>query len=97
MSPRVFLIASHQTEDPERVVARLIMENLYLSGSSGSARQGKVLDPRGMFLVQTVDKVYLWVGSEVASANLPCYKKCVDHFMSLLHKHERAAKELIVL
>lgn len=30
LSPRVFLVASHQTEDPELIAPRLVMENLYL-------------------------------------------------------------------
>jgi len=51
LSPRVFLVASHQAEDPDCIVARLIMENLYLQGSAGSARQGKILDSRGFFIV----------------------------------------------
>jgi hypothetical protein len=53
LSPRVFLVASHQTEDPELIAPRLVMENLYLQGSAGSARRGKILDSRGMFVVQT--------------------------------------------
>ena len=51
VNPRVFLVASHEIEDPNRIVARLLMENLYLQGGRGSARNGKVLDPRGIFIV----------------------------------------------
>lgn len=35
------------------VVARLMIEKMYAQGSKGSARVGKVLDPRGMFIIQT--------------------------------------------
>jgi hypothetical protein len=51
VNPRVFLVSSHQTEDPGYIVGRMIMENLYSQGGKGSARVGKVLDPRGMFIV----------------------------------------------
>jgi hypothetical protein len=51
VNPRVFLVCSHAPEDPNRVVAKLLMENLYLQGGRGSARNGKVLDPRAMFIV----------------------------------------------
>lgn len=47
------------------IVARLIMENLYVQGGTGSARHGKVLDPRGMFVVVTQDRAWLWIGSRV--------------------------------
>lgn len=30
INPRVFLVCSHQIEDPNLVVARLMMENLYI-------------------------------------------------------------------
>lgn len=78
------MVSSHQPEDPECVVARLIMENLYLQGSAGSARQGKVLDPRAFFIVQTVDKIYLWIGSEVAKANYQPYMRCAEQHICLL-------------
>ena len=45
VSPRVFLICSHQPEDPFKITARLLMENLYQDEKS------KKLDPRGMFII----------------------------------------------
>ena len=43
--PRVFLISSHEAEDPTNVVARLQMENFYTHVGA------KVLDPRGLFII----------------------------------------------
>lgn len=44
--PRVYSLISHQIEDPHRVVAKLLLENLYQNKATS-----KVLDPRGMFIV----------------------------------------------
>ena len=46
VSPRVFCLLSHQTEDPQRIVCKLMLENLYQNNSTT-----KSLDPRGMFIV----------------------------------------------
>jgi hypothetical protein len=57
------------------------MENLYMQGGRGSARHGKVLDPRGMFLIHCQKKAWLWVGSRVMSGNYENYKKAaLNHF-----------------
>lgn len=70
VNPRVFLICSHEPEDPSRVVAKLLMENLYMQGGKGSARHGKVFDPRAIFVVQTNENIWLWIGSKIPDANL---------------------------
>jgi hypothetical protein len=64
ISPRVFMICSHQPEDPELIVSILIMENLY------HGKNSKVLDPRGMFLIQGRDTLVIWVGSQIPEGNL---------------------------
>ncbi len=43
--PKVFLISSHQIEDPYKISCRLLMENLYFDENS------KKLDPRTIFIV----------------------------------------------
>ena len=45
VSPRVFLVSSHQPEDPYKITCRLIMENMY------NGDQSKKLDPRAVFIV----------------------------------------------
>lgn len=45
VSPRVFLVSSHEPEDQNYIVCRLLMENLYQGQNS------KVLDPRGVFII----------------------------------------------
>ncbi len=66
------------------------MENLYLQGGRGSARHGKVLDPRGVFLVQSSERVWLWIGIKVMSGNIQSYKNAALNHLKLLQTHERA-------
>lgn len=47
VNPRVYLVSSHQPEDPYRISCRLIMENLY------DGDKTKKLDPRAVFIVQS--------------------------------------------
>mmetsp|Transcript_23034 Transcript_23034/g.22397 ORF Transcript_23034/g.22397 Transcript_23034/m.22397 type:complete len:177 (+) Transcript_23034:1561-2091(+) len=88
-SPRVFLINSHQPEDPLRVVPRMLMENLY-QGTQTS----KLLDPRGLFIIQSKEEIRLWVGSQIHPSNLEEYKSCAESFIVLLQKYEKAPKRL---
>jgi hypothetical protein len=46
VNPRVFLVSSHQPEDPFRIACRLTMENLYMNNETS-----KKLDPRAVFIV----------------------------------------------
>lgn len=39
------------------------MEHLY------SKSQGKVLDPRGVFVIQSEKRLVIWVGNEIQGAN----------------------------
>ncbi len=97
VNPRVFLVCSHAPEDPNRVVAKLLMENLYLQGGRGSARNGKVLDPRAMFIVQSADNIWLWIGSKIPSCNIQEYKNAATQHIKLLQANERSSSELIVV
>jgi hypothetical protein len=45
VAPRVFVVCSHELEDPFRIVAKMLMENLY------QGKNSKCLDPRGVFII----------------------------------------------
>ncbi len=58
--------------------------------------QGKSLDPRGIFLIQTNDRFWLWIGNEVR--NLKLFRDAVDTMLVNLRKYERASnKDLTVV
>lgn len=99
VNPRVFLVASHQSEDAHSVVCRLIMENLYVQGGSGkgSARQGKVLDPRAAFLIQAEDSVWIWLGSRLYQPNRDAYINAAMQHLGNLQKYERASQQVEIV
>jgi hypothetical protein len=45
VNPRVFLVSSHQPEDPYKISCRLCMDNMYMDEKS------KRLDPRAVFII----------------------------------------------
>ena len=73
------------------------MENMYLQGGRGSARNGKVLDPRAVFIVQTTDNVWLWIGDKVPSCNLQEYKNAAQHHIKLLQTYERSPGTVMIV
>jgi hypothetical protein len=67
VSPRVFLVSSHEPEDPYRISSRLIMDNLY------QGEKSKLLDSRAVFIIQGPSSLYLWTGSNVFPGSLDTY------------------------
>jgi len=43
----VFVVGSHEVEDPSRIVCRMMFEPFYQEGHN----KGLALDPRGVFLI----------------------------------------------
>lgn len=66
-APRVFLVSSHSKETPEILTARLLKQPLF------DDKKYVGLDSRGMYIVQALDVVYLWVGSKLAEDRLKKY------------------------
>ncbi len=62
------------------------MENLY------QGKNSKVLDPRGMFIIQGKDCIKVWVGSSIPPDNLEPYTQCAESYIKTLQKYERAPK-----
>ena len=71
---RAFAIGSHQLEQPHRVVARMLDKFS--------------LDRRGVFVVQTAEKTFIWQGSEVHPANLDKYLHIASVHAKRLQKFE---------
>lgn len=70
VNPRVFLVSSHQPEDPFKISCRLTNENMYLNNELC-----KKLDPRGIFILQGPNNMplYIWKGANVPSSNINKY------------------------
>ena len=86
VKPRVFAISSHEKEQPYFIVARLLMEHLY-----EKSHNTKVLDPRGVFLIQTQEKIIIWEGKEVFENNKNLYHKKAKEYILLLQKYEKGS------
>jgi len=60
------------------IVSILIMENLY------HGKNSKLLDPRGMFIIQGRDTIRVWVGSQIPPTNLKPYRDCAEKYIKIL-------------
>lgn len=84
VNPRVFLVSSHQPEDPYKISCRLLMDNLYLG------EKCKILDPRAVFIIQSCHKgkgahpIYIWKGGNVPDGTLVQYMNEAHRHIKLL-------------
>ena len=80
VSPRVFLVSSHQPEDPFKITCRLTMENMYTSDKS------KKLDPRAVFIIQGPydTPLYIWKGPNVATVSMNNYLNEANRYPKIL-------------
>jgi len=86
VSPRVYAVGSHQIEQPGYIVCRLLMDHLYINKNS------KSLDPRGVFIVESVDEIILWMGSECQYRKK--YLEVANSHIKILQAYEKAPKNL---
>ena len=50
-----------------------------------------------MFIIQTNDKLWLWIGSEVPPGCIKPYRDAADQHMALLRNYERASQDTILI
>jgi len=83
--PRVFAVGSHEPETPCKLVVRMLRTLPFSQGPEACR-----LDPRGLFLVHTPEKLYVWEGSSVPAANVTAYRAAIDEEIRMLQLYERA-------
>jgi len=92
-SPRVFCIGSFQRETPQTLVSRMLFE----SSSLFNTKNPKTLDPRGVFILQSQDSLYLWIGNEILPANKDRYIEKAESYIENLQKYEHAPQEYTIV
>lgn len=91
--PRIFLVSSHQPEDPYKISCRLQIDEFF------SEQSNKVLDPRAIFIMQGYSNipVYIWQGAQVPQGNMNPYMNQVQKHIKLLQQHENANSEVKIV
>lgn len=80
-SPRVFLVSSHSKETPHILTARLLKYPLF------DKKKYVGLDCRGMYIVQSSELIYLWVGSKLSEGErLKGYWAYAQEYIKQLQK-----------
>ena len=85
--PKIFAIGSFQNEQPEKIVCRLMNEPFYEHKENGIPR---MLDKRGVFIIVSLNNVYLWIGSKISITNKDLYLKTAIEYIRTLKEYEHA-------
>lgn len=89
VTPRVFLVSSHQPEDPYKISCRLLVENMYENAKS------KKLDPRAFFIIYSENSpVYIWQGGSVPQGCMAPYTNEALRYIKVLQKHEKIPQKV---
>jgi protein-tyrosine phosphatase len=85
--PKIFAVGSFQNEQPEKIVCRLMNEPFFEHKENGIPR---MFDKRGIFIIVSLNKVYLWLGSKISSTNKDIYLKTALDYINILKEYEHA-------
>ena len=88
ISPRVYVISSHQVEQPHRVVPRLLMQNLF------TGNQPLLLDSRALIIIHHKHKTYLWEGEKISPSNREPYLVVANAHLANLVEFEGASEAI---
>jgi hypothetical protein len=78
INPWVFVVCSHEKEDPNRIAAKLMMEHFFIE------KMSKSMDPWGIYIVQTQDKFWIVIGSNCKNLNLEMYLAYARNYIKTL-------------
>lgn len=62
LNPKIYAIGSFQAEQSEKIVCRLMQEQFFEPRYNNTMR---VFDKRGVFIVVTLERVYVWIGEKI--------------------------------
>ena len=85
--PKIFAVGSFQNEQAGKIVCRLINEPFYEHKENGLPR---MLDKRGIFIIVSLTKVYLWIGSKISLTVKDIYLKTAQDYVNILRQYEKA-------
>jgi hypothetical protein len=88
VNPRVYTVCSHQREDPNRIVAKLMMEQFFVD------RHSKSMDPRAVYIVHTKEKFVIFIGDLCKNKNRDAYISYAYGYIEELQKREKAPTDI---
>ncbi|EAS01558.2 dual specificity phosphatase domain protein (macronuclear) [Tetrahymena thermophila SB210] len=97
VKPRVWCVCSHQVEEPQQIVAKMLLEGLYSSNKQDPKDPNNKLDPRGVFIIQAPEKMYIWVGNEIPPERQQIYQDYSLRYIENLRQYEHAPQELEIV
>ena len=91
--PKIFAVGSFQNEQPNKIVCRLMNEPFYEMKDNSQTR---MLDKRGVFIIVSINSIYIWIGSKLNPKIKDIYLDSANNYIKLLQKYENAPKNNII-
>jgi len=91
--PKIFAVGSFQNEQPNKIVCRLMNEPFYEMKDNSQTR---MLDKRGVFIIVSINSIYVWIGSKLNIKIKDIYLDSANNYIKLLQKYENAPKNNII-
>lgn len=88
VNPRVYIICSHEKEDPLQIVAKLNMEQFFVD------KHCKPMDPRAVNIVQTKEEFIVLIGGMWQGKNREVYLDYAYKYIAELQKREKGAQSV---
>ncbi|KAL4486728.1 hypothetical protein ABPG72_022203 [Tetrahymena utriculariae] len=97
VKPRVWCVCSHQVEEPHQIVAKMLLEGLYSCNKQDPKDPNNKLDPRGVFIIQAPEKLYIWIGNEIPPERQQIYQDYSLQYLENLRQYEHAPQEFEIV
>eukprot|EP00801_Mesodinium_rubrum_P000752 Mrub_00752.p1 GENE.Mrub_00752~~Mrub_00752.p1 ORF type:complete len:867 (+),score=144.70 Mrub_00752:169-2601(+) len=94
--PRVFAVSGFQKEQPHKIVCRFQLEKDFYEGRD-NVGDVRVFDSRGVYIVSSESKNYIWVGSDVGEETKKAYLKKATKYVDCLNKNEKHHKAFEII
>ena len=91
--PKIFAVGSFQNEQPNKIVCRLMNEPFYEMKDNSQTR---MLDKRGVFIIVSINSIYIWIGSKLNPKIKDIYLDSANNYITLLQKYENAPKNNVI-
>ncbi len=92
--PKIFAVGSFQNEQPNKIVCRLMNEPFYEMKDNSQTR---MLDKRGVFIIVSINSIYIWIGSKLNPKIKDIYLDSANNYIKLIQKYENAPKNNVIL
>lgn len=92
--PKIFAVGNFQQEQPGKIVCRIMNEPFFENRENG---QPRLFDKRGVFIITSLNSVYIWIGKNVNPVMKGKYIEAANKYILTIQQYEHAPSNLITI